>query len=206
MIRLAVPAALAAILLMGGCATQAVPETRFLQDRNGFAVVDGNARRLVFAPTGRDLSAYRSVMIESVQIPASSLTPEESAFLASMFQDALMQALGTTRMLTTTPMPGTLRVRAAITAVTPNNVPLNVILSTVGVPLLNGGAAAEAEALDATTGERVAALVLADERRFSGLLGYYARTGHARAVLGDFANDFAAILRTSSVAQTRPAH
>lgn len=187
--------ALAAVALLagGGCAVRETPRRGFV---DGFATPDGNLRRVVLEPLpARDLGRYRAVFVEPVQVRAADLTPDEAATLQAVFREALRQRLGATRRLAASARPDALRVRAAVTAVVRSDAPLNPLTDgAFSLTFLNGGAAAEAEALDPRTGERVAALVLADERRLARPFGDYARAGHARAVLEDLAADFALLI------------
>ena len=79
--------------------------------------------------------------------------------LADYWRDETVKALSRHYTVVTEPGPGVLRVRAAITGIK-RNVPLGSVRSITKAPDIGlGGASMEAEALDAQTGKRVAAVV-----------------------------------------------
>ncbi|MBL6082304.1 DUF3313 family protein [Belnapia sp. T18] len=184
------------ILALGACNTQRLPDTLALASREQLQPQAENERRLAMLPrAGTDMSAWPSVWIDTIEVSVPELTAEESELVRSTLREALATELGKSRSVAGGPGPGVLRVRAIITSVTTSNVAMNAVLTAVVIaPLLNGGAAAEIVAEDSVSGKTLAALVAADERRFSRQLDYFRRTGHARAVLSAFAGEFADII------------
>ena len=85
------------------------------------------------------------------------------------------------------PGPGTIRVRSALTAVRKSNPPVNLVLTAVAVPLINGGLSAEAEFLAGSPPRRIGGISWADEGRLNPL-GYYSELEHPRELTNDFAH------------------
>ena len=184
------------ILALGACSTQRLPDRLALAPREHVQPQAGNDRRLAMLPrAGTDMTAWSGIWIDTVEVAVPELTAEESELVGSTLREALATELGKARNVAAGPGPGVLRIRAVITSVTTSHVTMNAVLTAaILVPLLNGGAAAEIVAEDSVSGEALAALVAADERRFSQQLDYFRRTGHARAVLTAFAGEFADII------------
>ncbi|GJD93602.1 DUF3313 domain-containing protein [Methylobacterium iners] len=182
-----------------GCATQASTQSGFLRDYSSLRPSsDGSdkmkARIALQAPEAAVLARYRGAYLDPVVITVSGLDAEQTTALAEVMNRSLAEEVGKTWPLVGSPGPGVLRVRTAVTGVTKANVALNVAMTAVATPLSNGGAAAEAEVVDGQTGRRVAALTWADEKRFSGQLGFYSETGHARDLLPEFAAEVGRII------------
>jgi hypothetical protein len=184
---------------LAACASQALTNTGFLRSYGDLQPIpsDANllqARAAVQRPVPGALAQYASVLIEPVVVTAPGLDDEQAGALAAALQQALTTEIGRTWPLAQQGGAGVLRVRAAITGVTKSNVVLNVITTAAAAPLSNGGAAGEAEIVDARTGQRVAALTWADVKRLSDPLGYYSETGHARALMSDFGAEIANLI------------
>lgn len=190
--------ALPVLLLASGCRSQGLPETTSLADRAALRPSAERARTLVAAPPADlDRAAYTRVIVEPVGVLARGVDAEAAGQVAAALRDALAENFGRSRQLVDGPGPGTLRVRVAVTDITtvsPAEIALNVVGTVLLGPVANGGAAVEGEVTDAMTGRRIAALVVADERRFSALSGYYSRTGHARSVVEAFAAELAGLV------------
>jgi hypothetical protein len=195
---LALVPALSALLLVAGCRSQGMPEATFITDRAELRRSTERDRTLVAAPPADvDRAAYTRVIVEPVEVLARGVDAEAAGQVAAALRDALAENFGRSRQLVDGPGPGTLRVRVAVTDITPvspGEIALNVVGTVLLGPVANGGAAVEGEVTDAMTGRRIAALVVADERRFSALSGYYSRTGHARSVVEAFAAELAGLV------------
>lgn len=182
-----------------GCATQASTQSGFLRDYSSLRPTsDGSdklkARIALHAPEPAALARYRGAYLDPVVVSVTGLDAEQTTSLSEILTRSLSEEVGKTWPLVGNPGPGVLRVRAAITGVTKANVALNLAMTAVATPLSNGGAAAEAEIVDGQTGRRIAALTWADEKRFSGQLGFYSETGHARDLLPEFAAEVGRII------------
>lgn len=195
------PAMLGALLLFGACSAQETTRTGFLAPGAAPLVADAtDPGTLAYAAPPSRLAGYRAVLIEDVAFrpgpgaPASA-DPEVVADLRQSYRAALAEAFAERGYrVGATPMPGTLRVRAAITGYERANVPLNIATTLlVFLPVTAGGAASEAEVTDAGSGERLVALAThSNATPFLGSpLNYFAEHGHARAALARHARALA---------------
>ncbi len=185
--------------LQAGCATQQSTESGFLGDYGGLRSPPaeanlGSGQIKAQRPDRQLLARYDRLIVEPVTVSANDLDPEQAKALTTALSQSLASELGKGWAITDQPSPATLRVRVAVTKVTQASVPLNILTTTLIGPLSNGGAAGEAEILDAQTGQRLAALTWADQRRFSDIAGYYSATGHARGLMPYFAASIAKLI------------
>lgn len=109
------------------------------------------------------LRDYDAFLIEPVVIhfgPAAKGTTIHSPYLqqlATFFHGQLIQALTENYQVVREPGVGVLRLRVAITDVQEGNTALNIVPVSKLMGLGLGGASMESEALDAMTGQRIAA-------------------------------------------------
>ncbi len=177
--------------LLGACTTAPPSQSGFLADYSGLKPdKHGNAGLLWAEKQGFDWKRYRKVMLDPVvvyyhpQAASKAIQPDELAKLASYFREAVVAELGTAYPVVTTPAPDVLRIRAAITDVVPASPALNAVTTVVAfVPLDLGGAAIEAEFVDSTTNERLAAMVERKKGSSFDLKGGFSELGHARGAL-----------------------
>jgi len=141
----------------------------------------GDIAQLLYINPKADWKKYDKVMVDPVtiwRVPGSKMAdiPEDQLQqVGAFFHDTLTAELAKEFTIVTTPQPGTLRIRAALTEATKSQVALNMITTVVpiglavsfakdlatGTPSFVGKAAAEMELTDATTGELIAAGVAA---------------------------------------------
>ena len=186
--RVAIPAAiaLACVGLMAACATTqqtgAAQPSGFLGDYSQLQSGRGDQAQLLYIHLDADFSRYSKVLIDPVTVwragdsRLAELPEDEAQRLADYFAAALRREIAREFELATSPGPGVLRIRAAITEVSGSNVALD-IASTVlppvraisaikrlatGTHAFVGRASIEIEILDAESGERLVAAV--DER------------------------------------------
>lgn len=127
---------------------------------------------------------YDAVLIEPVVYrPGEGRDYDPSnttvAELSSYFEEKLEERLGESFAVVHEARPGTMRVRAAFTAVDPSNVFVNVITVILLVPVDMGGISGEVEVTDAMTGERLAAMTLCREGTPFLFIECFFRHGHA---------------------------
>lgn len=198
-------APLIAAALLAACATTPPAQSGFLSDYSALKPDKYGRPGLLWAEKqGFDWKTYRKVMLDPVvvyyhpQAGSKAIQPEELARLATYFREAVIAELQGTYPVVTAPGPDVLRIRAAITDVVPASPALNVVTTAVAfVPLDLGGAAIEAEFLDSTTGERLAAMI--DRKRGSSLdlKGGFTELGHAKAAFKEWAVDLKKALQNN---------
>lgn len=203
----AIASACATIGLLTGCATPLAPtQSGFIAGTYAdLKPTNGDPRILsktfVDAAT---FSSYRAVIVEQPTVRAAKLTEAGRGNLTQTLTKALTDEFGKDRTIVTAPGAKTFRVRSAITAVDAVNVPLNVVSSIGFVSAVdNGGAAAEAEIVDAETGVRLVEISFARNagvgETFFGTRSY-TELGHARGALERFAKTLASLTRTPETA------
>lgn len=198
-------APLAAAALLAACATTPPAQSGFLADYAALKPDKYGRPGLLWAEKqGFDWKKYRKVMLDPVvvyyhpQAGSKAIQPDELAKLAAFFREAVVNELQGAYPVVAAPGPDVLRIRAAITDVVPASPALNVVTTAVAfVPLDLGGAAIEAEFLDSTTGDRLAAMI--DRKRGSSLdlKGGFTELGHAKAAFKEWAADLKKALQTN---------
>jgi len=171
-----------ALLALNGCAAtrerRGAPETSgFLGDYSKLEKNPAFPASLVYVKPGVVWSRYSSIQLESAGLyltdSSSQMSAEDKERLAGMLYNTLRDQLDQTFVLTPSPGPNTLRIRVALTQaqgakvaarVVTTVVPQLRVLTTVGGLATDtagtvGAASAEMEAVDSTTGERLAAAV-----------------------------------------------
>lgn len=185
--------ALCAVTLLGCPALRRSKEAKtsgFLGDYSLLeATTDDNQASLRYVKPGLDLSKYDKVILDPIQVwglpdsDIAKLSKEEAQELTSYLFHALHESLAATFQMVDRPGPGTFRIRAALTEAEGSTVPL--VVATTVIPqsaLISGGvelatgtrgfagvATIEAEFLDASTSDRLGAIV--DRRQGAKHLG-----------------------------------
>jgi len=201
--------ACASLGLLTACATPLAPtQSGFITGTYAdLKPTNGNPRILsktfVDAAT---FASYRAVIIEKPTVRAAKLAEAGQGNLTQALSKALAAEFGKDRTIVTVPGAKTFRVRSAITAVDSVNVPLNVISSIGFVSAVdNGGAAAEAEIVDAETGATLVEISFARNagagETFFGTRSY-TELGHARGALETFAKTLASLTRAPKPASS----
>jgi len=168
------------VLLWSGCAgpQDQFRHTDFLGDYSGFKPLPKLRGAYGYAKPGLSLAAYDQVLVEPVEVRLDSkataeVGPEDLERLSGQFHAMLTSELGQQFKVVDKPGRGVMRLRTALTGVTPK---LDVGFSSgasgksyrpelskpgeaAQMYLRVSGAAMEMEALDAATGERLAAAV-----------------------------------------------
>lgn len=205
---------LALLLVLGaailpGCAAQQTTSTGFLPHAPTLTATADDPAARIFVAEPAALRGFRAVMIEEVAFrPGPAVPPVIDAAVVDELRASFRQSLsaelaarGYRLVASPDPEGRTLRVRAAVTGYERANVALNLATTVLGAPVTAGGAASEAEVLDANTGARLVAQ--ATHTNGTPFLGgphnYYREHGHARAALDRHARDLAARLPEASV-------
>jgi hypothetical protein len=164
--------ALATALAVTGCAPKS-GFSGFLGDYSQLARDPFLDNSLAYTNPSKDLKQYTKFILEPFVVhfapdaDGTAIDPGDLKMLADYWRDETVKALSRHYTVVTEPGPGVLRLRAAITGIK-KNVSLASVRSITRAPDIGlGGASMEAEALDALTGERVAAVV--DSRSGSAL-------------------------------------
>jgi hypothetical protein len=181
-------------LLLSACANQKPTRSGFLNQYEDLQPRDGGGRILSTARAA-DLQRFSTFVLGPVALQVMDEGVDRTALdqVAKALREAVREQLAKERREVAEPSGDTLGIKLAITAVTRSRPVLNVAMTLVGPPLFNGGLSIEAEAIDARSGARVAAMAWADEGRINPI-GYYTEYGHPRALTRDFARDFGQLL------------
>jgi hypothetical protein len=156
--------ALALALSGAGCASLSTTDTGFLPNSAQLEAHAGDAKGVVaFSKSDLKGDGYRSFMVEPVVYrPTAGAKPLDDAAAAQLTQayhDKLVAAFARRWTETSTPGPGVLRVRAAVTDVRAAQPVVNfVAMAAIFTPVTAGGASTEAEVVDGQSGDRLAAL------------------------------------------------
>ena len=181
------------ITSLGACAPTMRPKySGFLDDYSQLRVSPKLDGALVWANNKKRISLYKMIMIDPVQVMMSEeetekVDPRTLADLARFFEEEIHASMEDSYPVVNQPGFGVLRIRAAITNVHLGKPALNLMpgLSLLGLGL--GGAAIEAELIDAQDNERVVQFVDAESgkvyRKSAGARPY----GDARDVLRSWA-------------------
>lgn len=205
-----IPIALAAALGLSGCGSTRSTTARpsgFLGDLEDLTPVEASLEGKIFVREPRALAGYTRFVLDPVLVvfdadsAPAAVDPEDLARLTASLRESVAAELreGGYEVVDSAG-PGVLRIRAALTDVDAAGPVANLagkaagIAAGVGgfvVPAIDlGGAAIEAEMLDAETGLRVAAFRDARRgKRFGGVKDASRRWGHAEAAFGVWANE-----------------
>ena len=191
--------AVATALAVAGCAPKG-GFSGFLGDYSKLkrdAFLDNS---LAYTDPTKDLKQYTKFIIEPVVVHFApdadgiAIDPADLKMLADYWRDETVKALSRHYTVVTEPGPGVLRVRAAITGIK-KNVPLASVRSITKAPDIGlGGASMEAEALDAQTGERVAAVVDSRSGATLGITGQRQTYDDAKEIMRLWVERFVARL------------
>ncbi len=189
-----VASVLLAASVLAACATPKVANSGFLTSYEALRVSDESGAVKIVTASKETLAGYSAIMIESATLIDTRLTPPQEAAMRGALAEALTRELGVERMIVAAPMAGALRLRYAITEVETSNVALNALATAVIGAVDYGSLAMEVEVVDATSGERVAAMTWARGAKRGNVLGAYSATGNARALAPDFARRVARLV------------
>ncbi len=183
-----------------GCAHMTTTRTGFLGDYGQLKSDPKDTRRLAFEKSDWKKADYASVWLEPTTVrlgPADEkkITAQERTELAAYCDAALKKAFEKDLKLVTKAEDGTLRLRAAVTGVDTSSPALNVVTGVLLWPLDNGGVSLEFEVLDATQGERLAALVGYSEGTPLQVIGSFSRFGHAHSGIDHWAAELHKLVR-----------
>ena len=166
--------------LFTGCASTAkMPKSGFLTD---YSLLKKNedprfVDDWIYVKEGVDWKSYDKIMVERVtyffneEADYKGIQAEELTQISEIFNEHYIRVLKYNFILVDEPGPNTLRIRTAITGLTPNEpvtgtlttvIPVGIVVSagakaTTGSHIGMGGASGEAEILDSQTGEVLAA-------------------------------------------------
>ncbi|MFT5387559.1 MAG: hypothetical protein ACI9E5_000690 [Candidatus Omnitrophota bacterium] len=152
-----------------GCSTTTSTRTGFLGNYSNFYPSKAYEGMLIDHAANKDIAEYQYFIIDPVLIyfTASSesvgVDRETLNELTLYFEEKLEDKLSKNYTVVTTPGPGVLRVRIAITDIVPNKPYLNAHWATKVTKAGIGGASIEVEFLDSQTNERIAAVI--DDRQ-----------------------------------------
>ncbi len=171
-------------LALAGCSHVATTRTGFLGNYEQLQPDAKDARRLVFAQEGWKQADYTTVAIDPTVMRLSAkdeknITAEESTALAAWCDAALRKAFEKDYQLVTAPVANSLRIRTAVTGIDTSSPALNVVSGLLLWPLDYGGVSLEFEVLDASSGERLAALVGFSQGTPLQVVSSFSRFGHA---------------------------
>lgn len=202
--------AIIAALLLSACSSRqelAVSPSGFLGDYSKLTPGGEGYAVMLWYKKDIDLRPYDKVILDPVRVYLKGeaanrgIEPQELAELTKFYEAELMTALtrGNGYARTSTPGPGVLRIRVAITDVVPGNAVMGTLSSINPVGLaISGGyyavqgthlhvgqAATEIEILDSATGERLAASV---DRRSGGKAPFKGSLDDAKEAFEFWAN------------------
>ncbi len=170
-------------ILCVGCAsthqTRSVVTSGFLSDYSQLHEGEGDEALMIYIDQNATFSQYDKVIVEPVRLVASEdsdmadNSKEELQAIADYFYASLNESLSKKYTVVTTPGPGTMKLRAALTDATGSSVVLDTLSSIVpvgmainvlakvatGNNLSVGSATGEIELLDSVSGQRLAAAV-----------------------------------------------
>ena len=201
---------LGALLLTAACTTsRPASRTRpepsgFLGDYARFRADPGGS--LVYRKPGVDFTAFDRILLEPVVFWGSSarnLSPSDRDQLRLYFENAFKRAVGPAYPVVLEPGPGVMRVRAALTGLTPTErqqvAPSSRSVDPYAPPIATversvGWASVEAELLDSESGERLYAVVA--RRRADALPSARGlrKWGHVEQVIDTWVRTFRAQL------------
>jgi hypothetical protein len=187
--------AVIAVLLTTGCASVGAPQqSRSLSDFEQLSLQPDGSRAWRDDRAGRYDAAY-------LDPAAISFTMDLGADHRDQVTAALMSSLSarfaSAGIKSAKPSAGvrTLAVRATVTAVELSSPVVNVLTTVlVLAPLSRGGLTVEIEAVDAATGQRVAALAFKGKAGVENITWAYSATGHARLQAEEVASRFVALV------------
>lgn len=198
------------IALLAGCANNKPTRSGFLS-----AYPAGPVHQEWFATytqtraTAGQMAPIDSFYLEAVawRSPtprAVAADPRQQRVLLETLADQLHQKLSPVRAFVGSPGPRTARIRAAITEDDKAIVWLNILTSLLAIPVSNGGASIELEAL-APDGTQLAAVDWAQVGGPIDFLGYYFSQDHAKVAIHEAADQLAQCLSPLPLPAPAPA-
>jgi uncharacterized protein DUF3313 len=176
------------IIALAACAVteksqpSAVLQTGFLKDYSQLKPGDKEQASLIYWNPNAQWGRYSKVMLDPVTLvgPEGKISPEDEARLSKYYYDKLKEDLSKNFTLVNQSGPDVMRIRVALTdaeAATSGLRTISVVIpqarllnagydAATGKYAFVGSAQTEAEALDSSTGERLAAAV---DRRYGGM-------------------------------------
>lgn len=190
--------ALAALALLAGCSApkQTHELSGFLGDTSQMRVRHDLGGLLYYEKENARILEYEKVLLEppvvlfSPGADPSAVSAKDREGLAAYFGERMRAAIEDGYPIVTQPGPDVLRVRAAITGVSPVRTPGYAAEHDTGPSLDVGSAAIEAEVVDSMTGERLAAFADNQGIRRFGSLGFASKWSDAKAAFDDWAKRF----------------
>lgn len=193
----------------GGCASHQITHSGYLSDYPATRPTDEwFAKYTATRATPEQMSTIDSFYLEPVAW--RSATPAEVAndplqqrVVLDTLRDQLHQKLSPVRGFVGAPGPRTARVRAAITNDEKSIVWLNIVTTLIAIPISNGGATIEAEAI-APDGHQIASVVWSQVGGPIDFLGYYFSQDHAKCAIHEAADQLAKCLSPSTTDKPLP--
>jgi Protein of unknown function (DUF3313) len=195
-------------LALAGCSHVATTRTGFLDRYEELKPDAKDARRLVFEKTEWKKADFASVAFEPTVVRFSAkdekkVTAEESKELAAYCDAALRKAFEKDfKIAATAAEAKALRIRAAVTGIDTSNPALNVVSGVLLWPMDYGGVSLEFEVLDASTGERLNALVGYSQGAPWQVIGSFSRFGHAHSGIDHWVAELRKIVRPAEAKPT----
>lgn len=184
------------LLVCAGCADKAVRPSGFLGDNRIYSamapdsVLEGVK---TYKTTPYPLAGYSSYIVPPVTVYLNEkgrergVSDEDLRELAEDFRAAVIKALGSSYAQSNTPSPDVAILRLAITDADPNISVLNIHPGSLVMGGGLGGASAEVDLVDSTTGNRVAAFMASSKGKRYEYIAGLTKWGHTKAVLEDWA-------------------
>lgn len=190
-------------LFASGCYQSSLPNKTagFVGDYSKLEPLNNDIRTLFYQNRHAPWDHYHSILIHPVQVffideaKDRNLDPDDLETLSEYFTTEMVNAVKGKYHIATTPGPGVLRLRAAITDAKPTNVVANIVSKTLFyLPVDMGEAAMEGELRDSSSGELVAAIV---DRKIGSLLSTslgYTKWGHIKDAFREWAKQLRQVL------------
>lgn len=175
--------------VLAGCQSSKTAYSGFLGDYSGFRASAEVKGALVYTHPTLTLKSYDKFMIDPVIVhfapnaKGTAMDPAKVKKLTDYVREQLSNGLSKRYQVVTSPGPGVLRLRVALTDIKKTIPAMNIHpgtkLSGVGI----GGASMEAEALDSQTGDRVRAVVDSRKGDVMAIGAGLKPLGHAKQVI-----------------------
>jgi hypothetical protein len=170
--------------LLAGCSNQRAAPSGFLGN-DAELKTTGRGDDRAYVRQDVDWAAYHHVLIDPPCIRparpgAVHLGEDDQAHLCSYLEKSLADSFDDCFTVVSEPVPGTLRIRSAITEVGKANPLINIPATVLAWPIDYGGVAVEMEITDAATGQRLCALEASRTADPLQFLASFTWLGHAR--------------------------
>lgn len=178
------------LLILSGCSRPQPPTpSGFLDDYSHLKPSREKPGAMVYVDNSRNLSLYKMIIVEPVVVMLSpdaeayqKIDPAKLQELARYFEEEIRAVMKESYPIVDKPGFGVLRVRAAITDVQARR---SVLGSFIGLGL--GGAAIEAELVDAQNDQQVIAFVDSERGKYQKRYTSAKKYGHSRDRLRQWA-------------------